>query len=121
MKEEQKEENHSKNIDGKEEEEKEENDSNNEKEDSNNDGFYLGSILDNINSNENKKQEINDFIGTFLEFGRGFLNDMGVDTNFTCENCGCSTDDHEHIGNRIWKCKKFNSKCNNDILNNLLK
>ena len=103
-----------------EEENKEENKSNNKKVDNNNDGFPLGAILENIKSNEREREKINDVIGNFLDFGRCFLNDIGIDTSFTCENCGCSTDDHEHIGNSIWKCKKCNQRCKNEILDNLL-
>ena len=105
-----------------EKEKQEENNSNNneEKEEDNDNGFSLGSILKDIKSNQNKRQKVNDVIGNFLDFGRGFLNDLGIDTSFTCENCGCSTNDHEHIGNSIWKCKKCEKSCNNEILDNLL-
>ena len=64
--------------------------------------------------------EINDNINQFYSIGRPLLNMFGIQTEFTCNNCGCSTNAHFYIGESIWECKRCNSTCKNNIVFNLL-
>ena len=52
--------------------------------------------------------------------GRPLLNMFGIQTEFTCNNCGCSTNAHFYTKESIWECKRCNSKCKNNIVFNLL-
>ena len=54
-----------------------------------------------------------------LSFGNEFLKSIGLSPNYTCENCGCSTDDHYLIEKNIWECKKCKEKCVNVLMENL--
>ena len=61
---------------------------------------------------------LNNTINSLFSFGNEILRKFNVSINFTCQNCGCSTEDHYLIGNSIWECRVCYSRCKNNILNN---
>ena len=61
---------------------------------------------------------LNNTINALFSFGNEILRKFNVSINFTCQNCGCSTEDHYLIGNSIWECRVCYSRCKNNILNN---
>ena len=75
-----------------------------------------------INQIAKKKsfKEIDDTINLFLSCGRPLLNLFGIETKFTCNNCGCSTDDHFYIGNSKWECRSCYKECKNNCMQGLL-
>ena len=62
---------------------------------------------------------LEDTVMRVLSFGNEFLKSIGLGPNYTCENCGCSTDDHYLIEKNIWECKKCKEKCVNVLMENL--
>ena len=62
---------------------------------------------------------LEDTVMRVLSFGNEFLKSIGLSPNYTCENCGCSTDDHYLIEKNIWECKKCKEKCVNVLMENL--
>ena len=61
---------------------------------------------------------LNNTINALFSFGNEILRKFNVSINFTCQNCGCSTEDHYLIGNSIWECRVCYRRCKNNILNN---
>jgi len=64
--------------------------------------------------------ELNNTLNEIFSHGRAILKIFGIETRFTCENCGCSTDEHHLIGNSEWECHSCNKKCKNNCLRGLL-
>ena len=59
---------------------------------------------------------LNNTLNELLSCGRTILNIFGIETKFTCNNCGCSTDEHHLLGDSIWECHLCNKKCKNNCI-----
>ena len=60
--------------------------------------------------------ELNNTLNLVFSSGRTLLNIFGIETDFTCGNCGCSTNEHHLLKDSVWECHLCNKKCKNNCL-----
>ncbi len=63
----------------------------------------------------NNMGNIDTGLNWLLNAAKQVLNPMGLEPDYECDNCHCSTREHEWIEGDIWECKKCNKKCYNNI------
>ena len=63
----------------------------------------------------NNMGNIDTGLNWLLNAAKQVLNPMGLEPDYECDNCHCSTREHEWIEGDIWECKKCNKRCYNNI------
>ena len=78
----------------------------------------INGIIRRISQTQNLN-DLNNTLNQVFSCGRTLLNIFGIETNFICDNCGCSTDEHHLLEGSVWECHRCNKRCKNNCLLNL--